>query len=67
MLFFQVLGQQIGPSLVHLNFDGCFGRGVMFQYVLPMEPMLQKIVHVFYSERKWIEPIAKLSLWGEYV
>jgi hypothetical protein len=36
----------------------------MFQYILPMEPMLQKVVHVFYTEKKWLEPFAKLSLIG---
>jgi len=61
----KIIGEQIGPSLVHLNFNGCWGRGVMFQYILPIEPMLQKVVHVFYTNKKWIEPLAKISLWGE--
>merc|ERR1712117_309666 len=51
----KIIGEQIGPSLVHLNFNGCWGRGVMFQYILPIEPMLQKVVHVFYTNKKWIE------------
>ena len=61
----KIIGEQIGPSLVHLNFNGCWGRGVMFQYILPIEPMLQKVVHVFYTNKKWIEPLAKISLWGK--
>jgi hypothetical protein len=61
-----VRGEQIGPSLVHLHFESCMGKGVMIQYVLPVEPLLQKIVHVFYTERTWLAPHAKFVLWGEY-
>ena len=39
----------------------------MFQYILPVEPMLLKVVHVFYTNKKWIEPLAKISLWGKGV
>jgi hypothetical protein len=39
----------------------------MIQYVTPMEPMLQKIVHVFYTERSFIAPLAKLVLYGKVV
>ena len=64
---FQVYGEQIGPSCVHLHFDSFLGRGVMLQYVLPVEPMLQKLVHVFYTERSLIPPYAKLILLGESI
>ena len=37
----------------------------MFQYVLPVEPMLLKVVHTFYTNKKWVEPIAKMTLWGK--
>ena len=64
----RVRGLQVGPSLVHLRFD-CpgpgFGRGVMLQCVLPLEPMLQRVVHVFYTERTFLPPMAKLVLYGE--
>ena len=69
ILFFnhsQVRGDQIGPSLVHLHFrSGLMGRGVMLQYVLPLEPMLQRIVHVFYTQPCWSPPMAKLTLYGK--
>lgn len=39
----------------------------MVQYVLPLEPTLQKVVHLFYTERSWWRAYAKLVLWGESV
>ncbi len=62
-----VVGLQQGPSLVHLSFQvpGIgFGRGVMLQSVLPIEPMLQRVTHVFYTEKKFWAPFAKLVLYG---
>ena len=53
---------QIGPALVHLNFNSLLGKGVMIQYVLPLEPMVQKLVHVFYTQRSWIPPYAKVNI-----
>ncbi len=70
LLSMRVRGLQVGPALVHLRFD-CpgvgMGRGVMLQCVLPMEPMLQRVVHVFYTERKFTAPMAKLVLYGNMV
>jgi hypothetical protein len=43
------------------------GRGVMVQYVLPVEGMVQKLVHVFYTERAWPAPYAKFVLLGESI
>lgn len=62
-----VVGEQIGPALVHLHFESFMGKGVMIQYVLPLEPMLQKIVHVFYTQRTWLAPYAKMVLLGESI
>ncbi len=66
-LSMSVVGLQQGPSLVHLSFQvpGIgFGRGVMLQSVLPIEPMLQRVTHVFYTEKKFWAPFAKLVLYG---
>ena len=63
----KVFAEQIGPSFVHLHFESFLGRGVMLQYVLPVEPFLQKIVHVFYTEKSWLPPFAKLVLLGEVI
>lgn len=61
----KVTAQQIGPALVHLSFNTFLGRCVMLQYVLPVEPNLQKLVHVFYSQPSLILPYAKLLLLAE--
>ena len=37
----------------------------MVQYVLPLEPMLQKVVHMFFTAPGWSPVYAKLVLWGE--
>ena len=62
-------GEQIGPGIVHLHMElpelRC--KGVFIQYVLPIEPLLQKVVHVFYTERRWPAPLAKFVLWGESI
>lgn len=65
-----VIGDQIGPSIVHLGFESNSyfgGKAVMIQYILPIEPMLQKVVHVFYTEPKWHSWYAKMVLWGESI
>ena len=59
------MGEQFGPAVTHINFDCYFGRGVLIQSILPLEPMLHKVVNVFYTEKKWVEPIAKMWLLGE--
>ena len=41
------------------------GAGVMVQYILPLEPMLQKVVHLFFTAPEWSPVYAKLVLWGE--
>ena len=56
---------QIGPSLVYLEFDGFFGRGVFIQTVLPLEPLVQKVVHNIYVNSWMPTFIAKLYMLGE--
>ena len=58
---------QIGPATTHLYYNSIMGEGVMIQYILPVEPMVQKLVHVFYTERTWLPPYAKLVLLGESI
>ena len=59
----------MGPAVVHLHIEiPEFGwKGVMIQYVLPIEPLLQKLVHVFYAEPRWPAPLTKFMLWGESI
>ena len=65
----QVHGEQIGPATVHLHMEipEWGWKGIFFQYVLPIEPLLQKVVHVLYSEPGWPAPLAKFVLWGESI
>ncbi len=37
----------------------------MLQYVQPLEPYLQRLVHVFYTERSFPAPLAKFVLYGK--
>ena len=60
ILSMDVVGHQIGPSLVNLHFDTMMGRGVMLQYALPLEPNVVKLVHVFYTQPSFIAPYAKV-------
>ena len=64
---FKVVGEQIGPGLVYLHFETMLGRSVMIQYVTPLAPMLQKIVHVFYTQPYMPPPLAKFMLIGESI
>lgn len=59
--------RQIGSGLVVLQFDTSFGKGVLVQSVTPIEPLLQRICHRFYSEPKFIHPLGLLVLHGEAV
>ena len=43
------------------------GDAVMVQYVLPLEPLVQKVVHLFYCQRSWWSLYAKAVLWGESI
>ena len=62
----QIVGEQVGPSIVHMHTQTLFGRGVLIHALLPLEPTLQKVVNVLYTEKKWIEPFAKIfMLFGE--
>ncbi|CAG7827980.1 unnamed protein product [Allacma fusca] len=58
---------QIGPGLVHLEFNTPLGRGVLFHTVTPLEPLLQRVSHRFYTSRTFIHPWAKLILLGEAI
>jgi cholesterol 7-dehydrogenase len=60
-----VVGQQVGPGYVVLNFDTWFGKGALIQTVTPIEPMLQVVTHRFYSSKSFIHPLGKLVLYGE--
>nr|AFD97329.1 neverland [Drosophila pachea]AFD97330.1 neverland [Drosophila pachea]AFD97331.1 neverland [Drosophila pachea]AFD97332.1 neverland [Drosophila pachea]AFD97333.1 neverland [Drosophila pachea] len=54
-----VIGKQIGPSYVHIILKSpTFGDVEIFQTIIPVEPLVQKVIHRFYSSRK-MAPITK--------
>ncbi|XP_044248495.1 cholesterol 7-desaturase nvd [Drosophila takahashii] len=60
-----VFGKQIGPSYVCLEINSLiFGKLKIFQYITPIEALLQKVVHQFYGPR-WIGPLMKIFIYGE--
>ncbi|XP_070851758.1 cholesterol 7-desaturase nvd [Drosophila suzukii] len=60
-----VCGKQIGPSYVCLEINSLtFGELKIFQYITPIEPLLQKVVHQFYGPR-WMGPLMKIFIYGE--
>eukprot|EP01126_Amoeba_proteus_P054355 TRINITY_DN6685_c0_g1_i1.p1 TRINITY_DN6685_c0_g1~~TRINITY_DN6685_c0_g1_i1.p1 ORF type:complete len:201 (-),score=35.43 TRINITY_DN6685_c0_g1_i1:134-736(-) len=44
-----VIIRQIGPSLVNLEFDAIFGKWIITQAVVPLEPCKTKLHHSVYS------------------
>ncbi|OWF39957.1 Cholesterol desaturase daf-36 [Mizuhopecten yessoensis] len=60
-----VRAQQIGPAIVYLEFDSPIGSGVFVQSLTPVEPMVQKLVHNIYMDRKVPTIIAKFFMLGE--
>lgn len=56
---------QTGPGLVMLHFNTFLGKAVFVQTVTPVEPLLQCVIHRFYSSAWIIHPLAKMILEGE--
>lgn len=53
--------------MVILIFETPFGQGVLVQSVTPIEPLLQRIIHRFYSEPKFIQPFSRIVLHSEAI
>ncbi|ODM97218.1 Cholesterol desaturase daf-36, partial [Orchesella cincta] len=58
---------QIGPGIVQMHFDTIFGKGILVQNVTPLGPMMQRVVHRFYSAPTFIHPLGLLVLQSEGV
>lgn len=58
--------KQVGPGYVVLNLVTSFGPMVILQTVTPVEPLVQKLNHYFYSPRynAWW---CKITLLGESI
>jgi cholesterol 7-dehydrogenase len=59
--------KQVGPGTVSLVFETIFGRGILFHTVTPVAPLVQKVLHRFYSAKTFIHPYGKLILLGEAI
>lgn len=59
--------RQIGPALVHLEFNTPFGRAVLFHHVTPVEPLLQKLTHALFCDPSMPHLYSRLILYGEAV
>ncbi|ODM97536.1 Cholesterol desaturase daf-36, partial [Orchesella cincta] len=64
---FTVDVHQIGPGIVLMYFETVLGKGILIQNVTPLEPMLQRVMHRFYSSPTFLHPIALLIMYGEVV
>lgn len=63
----KVEANQIGPGIVYLYFDSFFGRGVYIQSLLPVEPLVQKLVHNVYLDWKLPTLLAKFLMVSEAI
>jgi len=59
--------KQIGPSCVHIDIDCAFGKALMIIQNIPVEPMVQKVVHTMYTEKSYSAPVAKFFLYSESI
>ncbi|GAB1610547.1 cholesterol 7-desaturase-like [Argonauta hians] len=67
LLNLDISARQIGPAVVYLEFQCMFGKGVFIQNVLPIEPMVQKVVHNIYVSKSIPSLFAKFVLYGEAI
>lgn len=58
---------QIGPGIVYLEFSSFFGRGVYIQSVTPVEPLVQKVVHNVYIDRRLPTILSKFFMVSEAI
>lgn len=66
ILDLKVTARQIGPGLVHLEFDSLlFGRGAFLQSLTPVEPLTQRMLHHVYINNYIPTFIAKFFLYSE--
>lgn len=62
-----VYAKQIGPGVVYLTFDSLFGKGVYIQSVTPMEPLVLKVIHNIYVNKRIPTILAKFFLLAESI
>lgn len=57
---------KVGPGYVQLFLKSTYGEFVILQTVVPIEPLVQLVVHRFYFPRG-MTFFAKFTIWGESV
>lgn len=57
---------KVGPGYVQLYITSSFGRFVILQTVVPVEPLVQRVIHRFYLP-KGLALFSKFTIWGESV
>jgi cholesterol 7-dehydrogenase len=60
----QVTITQVGPSMVHLNFNTPFGKVIAIETITPMQALLQKATHQAWAEPRCPRWFAKFVLGG---
>lgn len=63
---FSKSAQKVGPGYVQLFITSSFGRFVILQTVVPVEPLVQRVIHRFYLP-KGLALFSKFTIWGESV
>lgn len=58
--------RQVGPGYVQLFLNSVFGPFIVLQTVVPVEPLVQKVIHRFYV-RPYTAVFSKFLVWGESV
>lgn len=66
ILTMNVRVQQVGPGYVQLFLSSAFGEFVILQTVVPVEPLMQRVLHRFYFPRG-LSLFAKFIIWGESI
>ncbi|XP_018404001.1 PREDICTED: cholesterol 7-desaturase-like [Cyphomyrmex costatus] len=61
-----VYAEQIGPGIIELNVKTLFGSLYILLTITPIEPLLQRVIHQFYSP-PLLAPYANLHFLGECV
>lgn len=64
LLSLEVTADQIGPGYVELYLKTAIGPVCILQTVTPLEPLLQKVVHIIYSP-PLLGPYARIIFFGE--
>lgn len=66
ILNLDVVATQVGPGYVELHLKSSFGSIWVVQTVTPLQPMLQKVVHMVYAPIM-LAPYARLTVVGESI